>query len=32
VITSALACFLFQNGSNDRIVRDHYLEGLFSKP
>ncbi|MEB3244084.1 MAG: DUF2811 domain-containing protein [Cyanobacteriota bacterium] len=32
VITSALAGFLFQNGSNDRTVRDHYLAGLFGKP
>ena len=32
VITSALAGFLFQNGSSDRTVRDHYLAGLFSEP
>lgn len=32
VITSALAGFLFQNGSNDRIVKDHYLAALFEKP
>lgn len=32
VITSALAEFLFQNGSNDRSVRDHYLSGLFLEP
>lgn len=31
VITSALAGFLFQNGSCDRSVKDHYLEGLFSE-
>lgn len=31
VITSALASFLFQNGSNDTRVKDHYLAGLFSK-
>jgi hypothetical protein len=30
VITSALAGFLFQNGSPDRSVKDHYLSGLFS--
>lgn len=32
VITSALAGFLFQNGSCERSVREHYLEGLFSEP
>lgn len=32
VITSALAGFLFQNGSSDSTVRDHYLAGLFSEP
>ncbi len=32
VITSALAGFLFQNGSPDSSVKDHYLAGLFSKP
>jgi len=32
VITSALAGFLFQNGSVDRSVKDHYLSGLFSEP
>ncbi len=32
VITSALAGFLFQNGSPDMSVKDHYLAGLFSKP
>lgn len=32
VITSALAGFLFQNGSSDRTVRDHYLSGLFLEP
>lgn len=31
VITSALAGFLFQNGSSDRSVKDHYLAGLFSE-
>jgi hypothetical protein len=32
VITSALAGFLFQNGSPDSSVKDQYLAGLFSKP
>ncbi|MFN7678535.1 MAG: DUF2811 domain-containing protein [Cyanobacteriota bacterium] len=32
VITSALAGFLFQNGSSDSSVKDHYLAGLFSNP
>ncbi len=32
VITSALAGFLFQNGSCDSSVKDHYLAGLFSEP
>ena len=31
VITSALAGFLFQNGSRDRCVKDHYLAGLFTE-
>ena len=29
VITSALAGFLFQNGSSDHVVTQHYLDGLF---
>lgn len=32
VITFALAGFLFQNGSPDRSVKDHYLAGLFTEP
>jgi hypothetical protein len=32
VITSALAGFLFQNGSDDRAVTQHYLDGLFPGP
>ncbi len=32
VITFALAGFLFQNGSPDRAVKDHYLSGLFTEP
>lgn len=32
VITSALAGFLFQNGSCEGSVRDHYLAGLFLEP
>ena len=32
VITSALAGFLFQNGSCDSTVKDHYLASLFSEP
>lgn len=31
VITSALAGFLFQNGSCDSRVRDHYLDGLLTE-
>ena len=31
LITSALASFLFQNGSNDRLVTQHYLDGLFER-
>ncbi len=29
VMTSALATFLFQNGSNDRAVSERYLNDLF---
>ena len=29
VITSALACFLFQNGCSDKCVTQHYLDGMF---
>lgn len=32
VITSALAGFLFQNGSDDTTVKDHYLAGFFPEP
>ncbi|MBM5803065.1 MAG: DUF2811 domain-containing protein [Cyanobacteria bacterium K_DeepCast_35m_m2_155] len=32
LISSALASFLFQNGSNDRLVTQHYLDGLFQRP
>lgn len=32
VITSALAGFLFQNGSCDSSVKAHYLGSLFSEP
>lgn len=32
VITSALAGFLFQNGSCDSSVKDQYLASLFSEP
>ena len=31
LVSSALASFLFQNGSNDRAVAQHYLNGLFSR-
>lgn len=31
LISSALASFLFQNGSNDRLVTQHYLDGLFKR-
>ncbi len=30
LITSALACFLFQNGARESCVKDHYLATLFS--
>ena len=30
LVSSALASFLFQNGSSDRGVAQHYLNGLFS--
>lgn len=30
LITSALACFLFQNGCTDPCVTQHYLDSLFS--
>ena len=32
VIQSALASFLFQHGSEERCVADHYLDGLFRRP
>jgi len=32
LISSALASFLFQNGCNDRLVAQRYLDGLFSQP
>ncbi|MEB3172581.1 MAG: DUF2811 domain-containing protein [Cyanobacteriota bacterium] len=32
LISSALASFLFQNGSNDRLVTQHYLDSLFKRP
>ncbi len=32
VITSALAGFLFQNGCQEPIVSQHYLDGLFHRP
>jgi hypothetical protein len=32
VITSALAGFLFQNGCQDALVTQHYLDGLFLRP
>jgi hypothetical protein len=32
VITSALAGFLFQNGCQEPIVSEHYLDGLFQRP
>ena len=31
VITSALAGFLFQNGCQDQIVTQHYLNALFPR-
>jgi hypothetical protein len=30
LITSALACFLFQNGCSDKCVTQHYLDSLFN--
>ena len=32
LVSSALATFLFQNGSRDRAVAQHYLNSLFSRP
>ena len=32
LVSSALATFLFQNGSSDRAVAQHYLNSLFSRP
>ncbi|MEB3234494.1 MAG: DUF2811 domain-containing protein [Cyanobacteriota bacterium] len=32
LISSALANFLFQNGSSDSCVSQHYLDGLFARP
>jgi hypothetical protein len=29
LITSALACFLFQNGCSDKCVTQHYLDSMF---
>ena len=31
LVSSAVACFLFQNGSRDKAVSQHYLNGLFSR-
>tara|TARA_B100001939_G_scaffold56878_1_gene46056 strand:+ start:429 stop:722 length:294 start_codon:yes stop_codon:yes gene_type:complete len=31
LVSSALASFLFQNGSSDSAVAQHYLNGLFSR-
>jgi hypothetical protein len=31
LITSALASFLFQNGSQESCVTQHYLNGLFMR-
>ena len=31
VISSALASFLHQNGCNDNLVSQHYLDGLFRR-
>ena len=31
LITSALACFLFQNGCSDNCVTQHYIDSLFSR-
>ena len=31
LISSALASFLFQNGSADKVVSQHYLDGLFRR-
>jgi hypothetical protein len=31
LITSALASFLFQNGSQEACVTQHYLNGLFMR-
>ena len=32
VMSSALAHFLFQNGCDDRVVTERYLNDLFSRP
>lgn len=32
LMRAALAGFLFQQGSDDRAVARHYLDGLFSAP
>jgi len=32
VISSALAGFLFQNGCQDALVTQHYLDDLFLRP
>ena len=32
VMSSALAHFLFQNGSDDRAVTERYLDALFIRP
>lgn len=31
LLSSALASFLFQNGSADKVVSQHYLDGLFRR-
>ncbi len=31
LISSALASFLFQNGAQDRLVAQHYLDALFKQ-
>jgi hypothetical protein len=31
LVSSAVASFLFQNGSDDKTVAQHYLNSLFNK-
>ncbi len=31
LVSCAIANFLYQNGSNDKTIAQHYLDGIFNK-